>query len=174
LHMHGWGHGAARTRPATGEKRAPGPYPLLLSRPGAPLGTRSLLLDPGSPLQPILESGLPRRILSLARLDSTNVDDEFLTVMEVAETLKLNPQTVRNWIDRGELSAVRLGSRRVRIKRSDLDAFLARGSRTATTKDPVSPSSSRISLILRLPRRWTVRPPCSRSLPTPRCVTREL
>jgi DNA-binding CsgD family transcriptional regulator len=26
------------------------------------------------------------------------VDGEFLTVAEVAELLKLNPQTVRNWI----------------------------------------------------------------------------
>jgi len=53
------------------------------------------------------------------------VPDEFLTVAEVAETLKVAGQTVRNWIDRGELTAVRVGSRRVRIRREDLDAFLA-------------------------------------------------
>jgi excisionase family DNA binding protein len=35
--------------------------------------------------------------------------------------------TVRNWIDRGELPAVRVGSRRVRIRRSDLDRFLEAG-----------------------------------------------
>jgi uncharacterized protein YjcR len=29
--------------------------------------------------------------------------ESFLTVIEIAEMLKLNPQTVRNWIDRGEL-----------------------------------------------------------------------
>ena len=29
--------------------------------------------------------------------------DEFLTVAEVAELLKLNQQTIRNMIDRGEL-----------------------------------------------------------------------
>jgi hypothetical protein len=34
----------------------------------------------------------------LAQLDSLAMDEEFLTVMEIAETLKLNPQTVRNWI----------------------------------------------------------------------------
>src|SRR5450755_3411331 len=45
--------------------------------------------------------------------------ETFLTVAEIAELLKLNPQTVRNWIDRGELSAVRVGSRRVRVKQSD-------------------------------------------------------
>lgn len=38
---------------------------------------------------------------------------------EVAETLKLNPQTVRNWIDRGELTSVRLGACRVRVRQSE-------------------------------------------------------
>jgi excisionase family DNA binding protein len=46
--------------------------------------------------------------------------DEFMTVAEVATTLKVNQQTVRNWIDAGTLPAVRIG-RRVRIKRSDFD-----------------------------------------------------
>ena len=55
--------------------------------------------------------------------------DEFLTVDEVAAMLKLVPQTVRNMIDRGELPAVRVGSRRVRVLRSDLDAFLTEGRR---------------------------------------------
>jgi excisionase family DNA binding protein len=47
----------------------------------------------------------------------------FLTVAEVAATLKLNQQTVRNWIDQGSLPAVRVG-RRVRIKRSDFERIL--------------------------------------------------
>jgi excisionase family DNA binding protein len=54
--------------------------------------------------------------------------DDFLTVAEVAERLKLNPQTVRNWIDRGELAAVRLGSRRVRVLESELERFIAESS----------------------------------------------
>jgi excisionase family DNA binding protein len=49
--------------------------------------------------------------------------DEYLTVAEVAGILKLNQQTVRNWIDRGELPALRVG-RRVRILRTDFDALL--------------------------------------------------
>ena len=40
--------------------------------------------------------------------------------------LKLNQQTVRNWIDQGSLPALRVG-RRVRIKRSDFERVLARG-----------------------------------------------
>ena len=39
------------------------------------------------------------------------------------ETLKLNQQTVRNWIDQGTLPALRVG-RRVRIKRSDFERIL--------------------------------------------------
>jgi excisionase family DNA binding protein len=53
--------------------------------------------------------------------------DEFLTVKEVAELLKLNQQTIRNMIDRGELGHVRVGQRRVRVRKSQLDAFLAGG-----------------------------------------------
>jgi excisionase family DNA binding protein len=53
-------------------------------------------------------------------------EEEFMTVAEVAATLKLNQQTVRNWIDAGRLPALRLG-RRVRIKRSDFDAIVDPG-----------------------------------------------
>ena len=53
-------------------------------------------------------------------------NETFLTVAEVAELLRLNQQTVRNWIDAGSLPAVRVG-RRVRIKRSDLDRILESG-----------------------------------------------
>lgn len=53
-------------------------------------------------------------------------DNQFLTVAEVAEVLKLNQQTVRNWIEQGFMPAVRIG-RRVRIRRSDFDRVLAQG-----------------------------------------------
>jgi excisionase family DNA binding protein len=59
-------------------------------------------------------------------LDRNEREDSFLTVAEVAETLKLNQQTVRNWIDQGSLPAIRVG-RRVRIKRSDFDRLLEQG-----------------------------------------------
>ena len=49
--------------------------------------------------------------------------DDFMTVAEVAATLKLNQQTVRNWIDQGKLPALHIG-RRVRIRRVDFDALL--------------------------------------------------
>jgi excisionase family DNA binding protein len=59
-------------------------------------------------------------------MDTSEFEDPLLTVAEVAEILRLNQQTIRNWIDAGSLPAVRLG-RRVRIKRSDLDRVLAAG-----------------------------------------------
>ena len=72
--------------------------------------------------------------------DRGNLDnDSFLTVAEVAELLKLNQQTVRNWIDQGSLPAVRVG-RRVRIRRTDLEQVLAEGE-TARASEPVSQSA---------------------------------
>ena len=50
--------------------------------------------------------------------------DDFLTVAEIASILKLNQQTVRNWIDQGKLPALHIG-RRVRIRRADFDALIA-------------------------------------------------
>lgn len=43
----------------------------------------------------------------------------------------MNQQTIRNIIDRGELPAVRVGQRRVRVRQSDLDAYLAAGATMA-------------------------------------------
>ena len=63
-------------------------------------------------------------------MDRSEAEESFLTVAEVAELLKLNQQTVRNWIDQGSLPAVRVG-RRVRIRRSDFDRLIAQ-SATAT------------------------------------------
>jgi excisionase family DNA binding protein len=56
-------------------------------------------------------------------MESIDREESFLTVAEVAEMLKLNQQTVRNWIDHGSLPALRVG-RRVRIKRSDFERVL--------------------------------------------------
>jgi excisionase family DNA binding protein len=62
-------------------------------------------------------------------------EETFLTVAEVAEWLKLNQQTVRNWIDQGSLPAVKVG-RRVRIKQSDLEAILEAGYRSGSGAPP--------------------------------------
>ena len=49
---------------------------------------------------------------------------ELMTVAQVAELLRVNKQTVRNWIIAGTLPAIHVG-RRVRIKVTDLDEILA-------------------------------------------------
>jgi len=58
-----------------------------------------------------------------------DLEDTFLTVAEVAAMLKLNQQTIRNWIDQGSLPALRVG-RRVRIRRSDFERVLEEAATT--------------------------------------------
>ena len=53
-------------------------------------------------------------------------EDEFFTVSEIASLLKLNQQTVRNWIDQDKLKSVRVG-RRVRVRQRDLEQFIEAG-----------------------------------------------
>jgi excisionase family DNA binding protein len=76
--------------------------------------------------------------LEKVKVDHNDLEESFLTVAEVAEILKLNQQTVRNWIDQGSLPALRVG-RRVRIKRSDFERVLAEGyssGNVATSQQP--------------------------------------
>ena len=68
-------------------------------------------------------------------------EEEYLTVAEVAANLKLNQQTVRNWIDRGQLPALRVG-RRVRIKRSDYEQYLEDGYNGAARPEGSAPGPS--------------------------------
>lgn len=71
-------------------------------------------------------------------------DETYLTVAEVAETLKLNQQTIRNWIDQGSLPAIRVG-RRVRIRRSDFEQILQRSAASSGATDAapaVGPSAA--------------------------------
>ena len=49
--------------------------------------------------------------------------EDIVTVAEIAEILKLNQQTVRNWIDDSLLPAIRIG-RRVRIRWADVEAMM--------------------------------------------------
>ena len=64
-----------------------------------------------------------------------------MTVAEVAETLKLNQQTIRNWIDQGSLPALRVG-RRVRIRRADFERVLEEGYRRAGVPSAVDEGPS--------------------------------
>ena len=50
--------------------------------------------------------------------------DEWLTIDAAAQMLQIEPATVRRWIDRG-LPHTTEADGGIRIRRSDLDAFLA-------------------------------------------------
>jgi excisionase family DNA binding protein len=67
--------------------------------------------------------------LEMVDVEENELEETYLTVAEVAGMLKLNQQTVRNWIDQGSLPALRVG-RRVRIKRSDFEQIVADGYRS--------------------------------------------
>ncbi len=59
---------------------------------------------------------------------------EFKTVNEVAEALKVHPQTVKRWIAKGQLAAFKLGDRSGwRIADEDLQEFLAERRQDAVT-----------------------------------------
>jgi len=55
---------------------------------------------------------------------------ELMTVDQVAELLRLNRQTIYNWIDAGTLEAMHIG-RRVRIKRAVVDEMVKAGGAAA-------------------------------------------
>jgi len=53
--------------------------------------------------------------------------NEFLTLKEVSAMLQVSEQTIRNYIKKGDLIAIKFGNTHrapVRIRRSDLDTFL--------------------------------------------------
>ena len=74
--------------------------------------------------------------------------DELLTVEQVAQLLKVIPDTVRTWIQAGALTASRPGNgarpgRKYRVRRVDLDAFVAASQRPPASQEVVSADRSR-------------------------------
>ncbi len=53
--------------------------------------------------------------------------DELLTIDEVAAELKLHPDTIRRYIRDKKIKSVRLASTAIRIRRSELERFIAEG-----------------------------------------------
>jgi excisionase family DNA binding protein len=53
-------------------------------------------------------------------------DDPWLTLAEIAEELRMSPATIRSWISKGTLRAMRAGKRKWLVRRSELDRMLAR------------------------------------------------
>jgi excisionase family DNA binding protein len=48
---------------------------------------------------------------------------KFYTVQEVADSLNVHPNTIRNWINSGDLKSYKLGNT-LRISKEDLEKFL--------------------------------------------------
>ncbi|GAA6202552.1 helix-turn-helix domain-containing protein [Aquicoccus sp. SU-CL01552] len=63
------------------------------------------------------------------------IREQYQTVKEVADLLKVNEATVRGWIKDGDLRAIEIG-KGWRIADSDLDAFLCRHSTRAKESTP--------------------------------------
>lgn len=54
------------------------------------------------------------------------MDDNLLTVQQVADRCYVSVETVRRWIKNDGLAAMKLGHRTVRIRPADLAEFLSR------------------------------------------------
>ncbi len=59
------------------------------------------------------------------------MDDALLTCLEAARFLNVRPATIRTWTSRRMIASVRVGSRAVRYRRSDLERMIRQGSRPA-------------------------------------------
>ena len=56
-----------------------------------------------------------------------DLDERFLTLSEVAETLKVDPRVVRSLIDSGELRGIQVGNRgQWRIETAEFENYIAR------------------------------------------------
>jgi excisionase family DNA binding protein len=62
------------------------------------------------------------------KTDAPAIGDHLLTLREAAEVLRLNPRTVREYVQRGEIEGRIIGGR-WRFRRADLDAFFANAPR---------------------------------------------
>lgn len=51
-------------------------------------------------------------------------NDPWLTLAEIAEELRLSPATIRSWISKGTLRAMRAGQRKWLVRRSELERML--------------------------------------------------
>ena len=61
-----------------------------------------------------------------ARTDTTELISEqrFYTTEEVAKLLQVDPETVRRYVRQGDLRAVKLGGKFIRVDKADLDIFI--------------------------------------------------
>ena len=51
-------------------------------------------------------------------------DDEWMTIPEAAKYLRVHHRTIRDMIAAGDVKGYRMRTRAIRLRRSDLDAFM--------------------------------------------------
>ena len=56
-------------------------------------------------------------------MDNNN-NSQYYTTEEVAEMLKVTPDSVRRWIRSGKLKSIKLSGKFIRISQEDLQAFI--------------------------------------------------
>jgi excisionase family DNA binding protein len=56
--------------------------------------------------------------------EPTPPEDPWLTLAEIAEELRMSPATIRSWVSKGTLRAMRAGQRKWLVRRSELDRML--------------------------------------------------
>jgi excisionase family DNA binding protein len=56
--------------------------------------------------------------------DADTPVDPWLTLAEIAEELRMSPATIRSWVSKGALRAMRPGKRKLLVRRSELDRML--------------------------------------------------
>ncbi|HEU5383639.1 MAG TPA: helix-turn-helix domain-containing protein [Ktedonobacteraceae bacterium] len=65
------------------------------------------------------------------------MQDEVLTVQEVAQAMKVSERTVRNWVEKENLPAIPIGKRGYRISKRDLETWIEERKRTRKPGDQV-------------------------------------
>ena len=64
---------------------------------------------------------------------ATALADEYVSVAEAAQLVRVHVATIRRWIEAGTLPAYRLGRRRVLVKRADLEGLITPARSVPTT-----------------------------------------
>ncbi len=75
--------------------------------------------------------------------EERDVSDPWLTLAEIADELRVNPATVRQWVTRGQLHASRAGVRKWIVRRSELERMLASTRPSADRGAPVAERPTR-------------------------------
>ena len=69
-----------------------------------------------------LEAVAPERVC----VKEPTLEQRFYTTEEVSKLLQIDPETVRRYVRQGDLRAVKLGGKFIRIDKADLNAFIER------------------------------------------------